>query len=307
MLMYAYSEGDIMYKYDMYKTLKEQIEKLEELSFDFQYERIDWKDIHTIPLLRSFLVLNSNILNLNNEEQQAELVRMIDNIIIEKFKELKPDFSDSHLKTILKIFKMAYPVYPIDIYVVLNAVFLKKARLNDFSVPENLDMALFNIYEPYHPIYNLTYFSSSNFDLNDNTIDLNSDEIESITERIKNYIIDTLSLYYDNDFIVHVFHLGPDEESYGKNRIFHEYANVKNVFLDRGYSDILKAIIERHECDIEMIVENEEDFAHFCIHQVFIENELVWNIEKVDTPVWCLSEAVLEKNKKESQKKLLVQ
>ena len=54
-----------------------------------------------------------------------------------------------------------------------------------------------------------------------------------------------------------------------------------------------------------MIVENKEDFSHFYIHQSFIENELVWNIEKVETPVWCLSEAVLEKNKKEPQKKLL--
>lgn len=306
MLIYPFNEGDTMYKYDMYKSLKEQIEKIKEISFEFQYERIDWKEINTLPLLRSFLVLNGDILYLKNKEQEIELSNMIDNIIVEKFKELNPNFSDNIFKTILQTFKMAYPVYPIDIYIISNAVFLKRAQLNDHNIPENLDMTLINLPESYHSLYNTMYFSLSNPDLKNISFDLNSDEIELITQRIKNYIKDVLSLYYSQDFINHVFHIGSDEDNYGKNGIFHEYANVKNVFLDRKYSDILKTIIAHHECDIEMIVENKEDFAHFYIHQSFIENELVWYIEKVETPVWCLSEAVLEKNKKVSQKKLLI-
>ena len=76
--------------------------------------------------------------------------------------------------------------------------------------------------------------------------------------------------------------------------------------MNKKYKTIARNIKNKCECDIEMYVQDGDNISLYNFHQIFVEGEPIWDVQKLEKDVWRLSEAAISfENKNEAKRKLI--
>ena len=132
--------------------------------------------------------LEQHILSLKNE---------LEEIMKSKLKEIYPDFDEELLNKILYGYKRGYIVYPMDVFVIDDAVFHKETIYDDFGFIHEIKTFMFHGMEPYYDIFS-EYFTLDEDDFIFKTIKGKfkaiADQVEECYKRKQPVLIGTVSI-----------------------------------------------------------------------------------------------------------------
>lgn len=292
-----------------YEELKKNIEDLENICFDYHKETICYKEIYITTLLRRALIYNNNIYRLKNKDSGTELQNKLNSILRNKFKQLNPNFSDSVIDSMINCCYRGNFQYPVDIFVVDDGVFTKEATYDDFGSLYKINTFMYDSSGTYFHIYNWLSFRGD-FNFNDffeeKKFRLTNEENMNLSRFISENINHTLYDEYQRIVTRPLYELNNDKAFYGYDGLIESDVRNVNIYFNKTFREIAKHIRNRCECDIRMFVQDKDNISLYNFHQSFIDNEPVWNVQKLDAPIWKLSEEALKFESKTSgiQKKL---
>lgn len=281
-----------------YEELKEKIGCLQFTDFNYKKKMICYDEMYVSSLLRQALIYYNNIGELDNETEQTELEYGLDFILGDKIKQLNPNFSDNIIKDMLCCCKRGIFQYPIDIYVISDAVFTKEAAYDDFGNLYKIKTFMFDNNGSYFNIYqNLSFCVGDNiFEyIKKRKISLTKEMEMEISKFISDRINETLLKEYQCCVTKPIYELNNDKSFYGYKGLVEAETHGVNIYLNKKFSDIAYDIIKKCECDIKMCVQYKDNISLYNFHQSFNNEEPVWTVEKLDLPVWKLSEEALKK------------
>lgn len=150
------------------KTLRDIKEKIEEIrNSDFKIGEIEYynKNYKVSNLLRSALVCSNAIVNIDNisKEEEIELYKELDEAMKNKLKKLNSNFSEETLNNMISAYKRGYIIYPMDIFVIDDAVFCKEGVFDDFGRIHEIRTIMFEGMKPYYGVSDI-YFTLDDFD-----------------------------------------------------------------------------------------------------------------------------------------------
>lgn len=275
--------------------VKEKIEEIRNRDFKTQAFKCWDKTYQVCTLLRSTLICNNAIGGIDNisKVETAELYQDLDNVMKNKFKILNPNFSEKILNDMIGSYQRGYIIYPMDIFVIDDAVFHKEGVLDDFGNIYKMKTFMFgNMKEGYHEV------SSIGFKLDD------SDEIDflphqnnkrlTIEEDIytSKFISDNINLIYNQNVTKPLYELNTEHQFYGYSGLVSKGAGV---YINMKFADIGRSIKGKEECDLKICVQNRDDLMLFYVHQSFKDDKPVWSVVKTTNEVWRLTEEVLKR------------
>ena len=208
-----------------------------------------------------------------------------------KLKALNQNFSEETLDNMLSTYKRGYIVYPMDIYVVDDAVFHKEGVFDDFGSIYKIQTFMFENMEPYYNV------SSMDFILEDYDLfsllrkeRLTNDERKNISK----FISDSINSIYHGSITKPIYELNTDKVSYGYDGIVSGEIGGINVYINMRFVDIARNVKAKKDCDLKLCIQNGDDISLYYVHQSFRDSEPVWSIVKSNNEVWKLTEEALK-------------
>lgn len=277
------------------KTLNDVKVKIEEIrNSDFKIGEIKYyhEDYKASYLLRSALLCINAIGSIDNisKEDKEKLYTELDEIMKSKLKELNPDFSEEILDNMINSYKRGYVIYPMDIFVVDDAVFHKEGVFDDFSDIYKIRTFMFENMKPYYGVSDI-YFT-----LDDSDLDFLSDQKkERLTKEegiyTSKFISDNINAIYKENITKPIYELNTDTVFYGYRGLV---SNRVDVYLNMKFNDIGRSLKAKNECDIKLCIQDGDDIILYYVHQSFKDNEPIWTVVKTNNEVWRLTEEVLK-------------
>lgn len=279
------------------KTLSDIKQQIEEIrNSDFRIEEFDYynKNHKVSNLLRSALLCNNYISRIDNisEEKTTELRKELDEVMKNKLKELNPGFSDETLNNMINTYKRGYIIYPMDIFVVDDAVFNKGGVFNEFGDIYKIKTFMFQAMKPYYSVFSDPYFTLDDSDIFlTQKKELLTFEDEMYTSK---FISDNINSIYNANITKPLYELNTDTDFYGYRGLASGEVYGVNTYINMKFADIGKSLKERKECDIKLCIQKGDDIILYYIHQSFKDGEPVWNVIKTNNEVWRLTEEALK-------------
>lgn len=289
------------------KTLNDIKEKIAEIrNSDFKVGEISYygNNYKVCYLLRTALICCNGIGSIGNisKEEKKELYKELDEVMKRKFKELNPNFSEEILSNMINTYKRGCIIYPMDIFVVDDAVFHKEGVLDDFGDIYKFRTFMFEGMKPYYGVSDM-YFILSDFDF------LSPQKEERLTQEediyTSKFISDSINSMYNGNITKPIYELNTDTSFYGyRGLVGGEISGVK-VYINMKFDDIGRSLREKCETDIKICIQNGDELVIYYVHQSFNGSEPVWSVVKTNSDVWKLTEEVLKfenKSASDSQK-----
>lgn len=152
------------------KTLSDIKEKIEEIkNSDFKIEEIAYygKNHRVSHLLRTALICCNAIGGIENisKDEATELYKELDEVMKNKLKGLKPNFSEETLNNMINTYKRGYIIYPMDIFVIDDAIFHKEGVYDDFGDIDKIRTFMFEGMKLYYGVSDIYFIlDDSDFD-----------------------------------------------------------------------------------------------------------------------------------------------
>lgn len=282
------------------KTLQDIKEKIEEIrNSDFKIDEFGFygKNHKASNLLRSALVCENAICSISNisEEEKKELYQELDEAMKNKLKALNQNFSEETLDNMLSTYKRGYIIYPMDIYVVDDAVFHKEGVFDDFGSIDKIRTFMFENMQPYYNVSSMD-FILEDFDL----FSIQSKERLTNDDRknTSKFISDSINSIYHGSITKPIYELNTDKVSYGYDGIVSGEIGGINVYINMKFVDIARNLKAKKDCDIKLCIQNGDVISLYYVHQSFRDSEPVWSVLKSNNEVWKLTEEALKLDNK---------
>lgn len=278
------------------KTLSEIKDKIEEIkNSDFKIEEIAYygKKHRVSNLLRSALICSNAIGGIDNisKEEATELYKELDEVMKNKLKVLNPNFSEETLNNIINTYKRGRIIYPMDVFVVDDAVFHKEGVFDDFGNIHKIRTFMFEGMKPYYSVSDM-YFTLDDFDF------LSTQKKERLTKEddiyTSKFISDNINSIYNKNITKPIYELNTDTAFYGNSGLVSGEISGINVYINMKFDDIGRNLKTKKECDIKLCIQNGDNITLYYVHQSFKDNEPVWSVVKTNSEVWKLTEEVLK-------------
>ena len=231
------------------------------------------------PLLRKALVCLNKISNIDNisKEEISKLCQTLDNIMKNKFKELNPDFTDEVLNNMVMVYKWGYIDCPLDIFVIDDVVFQKRAVLTEFGDVNDIDIFIPEGLEPYDNINsNFFNYNVKAFQFDDHL----TREDNIYTSEIMS---DNINKLYGSDITINKDY----RVTYNSFRGY--------IYMNKKFYEISKLIKEKKECEIKICIQEKDSFTLYYINQTFVNDKPIWTLVKKEDNVWKLTDEIIKK------------
>lgn len=278
------------------KTLSDIKEKIEEIkNSDFKIGKFEYYDesYKVSYLLKSALICWNAIGNMDNisKKEVTELYKELDEVMKNKLKVLNPNFSEETLNNMINTYKRGYVIYPMDIFVIDDAVFHKEGEIDDFGNIYKIKTIMLEGMKPYYSI------SDISFTLDDFGI-FSTQRKEQLTKEDEMYtskfISDNINSIYNKNITKPIYELNTDTIFYGYCGLVSGEIDGINVYINMKFNDIGRSLKAKSECDIKLCIQNGDDLILYYVHQSFKDNKTVWSVVKTNSEVWKLTEEVLK-------------
>ena len=295
-------------------TIKDIKLKIQEIkNSDFKIEDFNYYDgIHKrSTLLRKALICVNSIGSLDNisKEEKKELYKELDKVMKNKLKKISSSFNDEVLNNMINSYYRGYIIYPMDIFVIDDAVFQKEGIYDDFGFIYKIETFMFRNMRPYYNAYDIDFTVSEFNFFNSSIKELKEPLTREDDMYISKFISDSINSIYNKNITRPTYELNTNTEHYGYSGITTGELYGVNCYINKNFIDIGRNIKKKEECDIKLCIQNKEDIILYYIHQSFKEEKPVWNVIKTNNKVWRLTEEVLKlmeemdnKNKKDIKK-----
>ncbi len=266
-----------------YEELKSKIQSLETLPFDFQEIQVTGKRLKSTNFLRKAQIYHSQI-----NEENKELKSLLDTILKNRFKKLAPHFSEEQLKNMLNFVWRGYVIFPMDLLVIENAVFVVEAVLSDFGELYKYNVIMYSN-------ENSDYFAIDSYEFKEPR-DIFEPEPHTPEDEKKalDYMCDMINKALCEKFgcevIMPLYKINTDKVNYGYLGLLSKLKNV-NFFFNKHINEIVDSVLEQSQFDVKMVVQDDDDISLYTIHQTVENDVLIWNIIKSKEKTWRLSEA----------------
>ncbi len=279
--------------------LKKNIEEIK--NSDFKIGEIKYYDENykVSNILRSALICNNNIgCNENiSEGEKVELFKELDEIMKNKLRALNPSFSEETLNNMINTYKRGFIIYPMDIFVVDDAVFHKEGVIDDFGLIYKIRTFMFENMKPYYNIFDI-YFTLHDVDIFSNQ--KNERLSREDTMYISKFISDNINSIYKENITKPTYELNNDKYFYGYSGLVEGEIRGINVYFNIKFDDLGKNIKEKKECDIKLCIQNKDNIILYYLHQSFKDDKPIWSIVKTTSEVWKLTENAMKSENKHS-------
>ena len=272
--------------------IKEKLEKIRNSDFKTGELVYYYEKYKVINLLRSALMCLNAIGSIRDisEEKQKQLCEELDKIMKDKLKELNPNFNEEILNNMASSYKRGYIIYPMDIFVVDDAVFHKNGVFDDFGSIYKIETFMFKNMRPYYSVSD-TDFILEDFDLfSTQNKEILTKEDDIYTSK---FISDSINSIYKTNITKPIYKLNTDDAHYGYRGLVDGEVRGVNVYINMNFDDIGRSLKMKNECDIKLCIQNGDDIVLYYLHQSFKNNEPIWSVVKTNSEVWKLTEEVL--------------
>ena len=275
------------------EKIKDKIEKIRNSDFQVKDLRFYYENHKMSWLLRQALVCNNAIGSIFNEAKETalELYKELDDVMKSKLRELNPGFDDETLNRMISSYKRGYIVFPMDIFVLDDAVLHKEAIADDFGDIYNIKTFMFEGMRPYYNVEDLAFTSYYVDILSSKDIDVLSREENIYTSK---FLSDNINNMFGANIVRPIYELNTDTHKYGYDGLTSGQISGINVYINMNFYDLGKSIKEKRDCDIKVCIQNGEDITIYYVHQLFVNGEPVWNVERTENEVWRLTEEALK-------------
>lgn len=278
------------------KTLSDTKEKIEEIkNSDFKIGEFEYDEVtHKVSnLLRTALLCNNYIGSIDNisKEEVTKLYRELDEVMKNKLKMLNPKFSEETLNNMINTYKKGYIIYPMDIFVLDDAVFHKEGVFDDFDNIYKIRTFMFEGMKPYYSVSDM-YFILDDFDF------LPTQGEEQLTNEdniyTSKFISDNINAIYNGNITKPRYELNTDTIFYGYSGLVNGKIVGVNVYINMKFDDIGRSLKTKSECDIKFCIQNQENLILYYVHQSFKDSKPVWSVVKTNNEVWKLTDEALK-------------
>lgn len=271
--------------------IKEKIEEIRNSNFKIGEIEYNGENHKFSNLLRSALICINAIDGVDNisKEEREELYGELNGAMKSKLKELNPNFSEETLNNMINSYKRGYIIYPMDIFVVDDAVFHKEGVYDDFGSIYKIKTHMFCNMKSYYNVFDM-YFT---LDEDDFDFFLTHPK-ERLTKEDKIYtskfISNSINSIYKSNISKPLYELNTDNAFYGYSGLTNGEVHKVNVYINMGFDDIGRSLKSKNECDIKLCIQNGDDIILYYVHQTFKDNKPVWNVVEINSKVWKLTE-----------------
>lgn len=277
--------------------IKAKIEEIKASNFKIIEMEYDGQTHKICNLLRTALLCFNAIGGIENitKEERKNLREELDETMKSKLRELNPSFSEETLNNMTSTYKRGYIIYPMDIFVVEDAVFHKEGVFDDFGDIYKVRTFMFEGMKPYYSISD-SYFILDDYDFLSPTkkVRLTIEEDKDTSK----FISDSINAIYEEKITKPLYALNTDNVFYGYGGIV---SDGVHVYLNMKFNDIGRSIKAKKECDIKLCIQNGVNIMVYHIHQSFKEDKPIWNVVKTSSEVWSLTKEALKlENKTEN-------
>lgn len=285
------------------KTLSDIKQKIEEIrNSDFKIEDFNdcSKNHKFCRLLRKALLCRNSICYIDNisEEESEELYKELDEVMKNKFKELNPNFSEEVLINMTNTYYRGDIVYPMDIFVIDDAVFHKEGIYDDYGYIYEIETFMYDDMKPYYNALSMYFIFDETDWLLSPKLFSEEDEIY-----ISKFISNSINSICKKNITISTYEFN-NGSGRSKGLSKGEIRGV-NIYINMNFENIARSIKKQNECDIKLCVQNGDDISIYYIHQSFNDNKPVWNVVKTDSKVWRLTEEVSKLNNTEKSTPLV--
>jgi len=279
------------------EEIEKLIDELQNENFNFQESEFYDEKIYASTLLRKALIYYNKIGYAKNKEEYQRLKNKLDCIMSSKIRNLNPDFDDNIIKEMVDCLKRGIFQYPIDMFVVSQGVFLKEGTYDDFGSLYKMKTFMFRMNGKYYDVYDGSDFLIENpFSLLDR-VRLTNEQNMALSKFISDNINNLLSPSNETRIVKPIYELNKYGVFYGASGITYGDVRGINIYLSKKFPDIALSMMNKEECDIEMLVQKGDDIEVYLFHQLFKEENPVWYGKRVDAPIWRLSEEAMKQER----------
>ena len=199
-----------------------KMEEIRNSDFVITEESHNNKNYKVNNLFRKALLCYNAIIGENDlsDDEKETLKNELEEIMKSKLKEIYPDFDEELLNKILYGYKRGYIVYPMDVFVIDDAVFHKETIYDDFGFIHEIKTFMFHGMEPYYDIF------SEYFTLDEDDFIFSSNGNECFTKEDDKYtsafISDMINLIYNGN-------IAKPSYKCNTNQDFYDYSGVVNI------------------------------------------------------------------------------
>lgn len=276
------------------KTLLEIKEQIEEIrNSDFQIDEfVSYDGNYKVSKLLRIVLLCVNAIGTSKDfskDEKKELQQELDEVMKRKLKELNPNFSEETLNNMINAYQRGYIIYPMDIFVVDDAVFHKEGIFDDYGRIYKVKTLMFRGMKPYYDVTDI-YFMIDEDDFVYPAKKQLTNEDERYTSK---FISDSINAIYNANITRPIYELNTDRTFYGYGGINQGKIRGINVYLNMRFNDIGERLKSKQECDMKLCIQDGDNITLYDVHQSFRGDEPVWSVVKTNNEVWRLTEAVL--------------
>lgn len=280
---------------ETFSDIREKIEEIRKSDFKIGEIENNNKNHKVSNLLRSALLCNNAIaigsLEDISKDDAAELYKELDEVMKNKLRVLNSNFSEEMLNKMIVAYKRGYTIYPMDIFVVDDAVFHKEGILGDFDSIYKIITFMFDGMKPYYNVSDM-YFTLDDSDL------FLSQKKEDLTKEddiyTSKFISDNINSIYKANITKPIYEFNTDTVSYGYRGLASDEIRGVNVYINKRFDDIGRSLKVKNGCDIKLCIQNGDNIILYYIHQSFNDGEPVWGVVKTNSEIWRLTDEVLK-------------
>ena len=284
------------------ETLQDIKLKIEEIkNSDFKIEDFNfYGENHKICiLLRNAQTCINAISRIDDisEETKKELYIVLNQLMKSKLKKLNTNFNEQILDNMISTYHRGYIIYPMDIFVVDDAVFHKEGVYDDFGSIYRIRTFMFQNMKPYYDVLDME-FILNNFDFyrDFGRKPLTKDDHIYTSDFISN----SINSIYGEEITKPLYKLNDDKTLYGYKGI--NVIGGINIYLNMQFNDIGRSLKSGNDCDIKLCIKKDDDITLYYIHQSFKDNKPIWEVIRTNSEIWKLTDEVLKLENKYANK-----
>ena len=273
--------------------VNKKIEEIRDSDFIVEDITIYYTPNKVCNLLRKALICKNYISSIDDasKENKKTLYNILDDLMKNKLKKLNPNFTEEILNKMTSSYDSSYFIYPMDIFILDDAVFFKEGVFDDFGSIYKVKTFMFKNQRPYYNVSDID-FVLVGFDIfSPQSEQLNIDDQKYISK----FISDNINSMYKKNITRPIYELNTETMYYGCDSIVSGEVGGVNVYINMKFKDIGKSLKSKEECDIKVCIQEGEDITLYYVHQSFKDDKPIWNIIKTNNEVWRLTDEVLKK------------
>lgn len=285
------------------EKIKKQLERIKNSDFEINTTYFFCGEEQYCKILKDAWICVNNIDSVNNatKEEKKNLHRKLDAIMMEKYKDINPNFSEKTIKRLINTYYRGIIIFPMDILVIDDEMFRKVGMLDDYGSINSIKVLMAKDKSLYYDVFDEEFSDSDDsFLLNPIFETRGKDDIKNIAK----FISDEINRISGYDVAEPTYEIETRE---GKSHMHEDSLSRKsygiNIYLNTDFYNIVKILLEKSECEIKMLVQSGEDISLYYLHQSFANDKPSWKIIDVKREVWKLSETILNIKKQAHTKK----